>query len=112
LEFSFELVRNFRFSFGTTYYYITFGSVLGLQVNSGFQPPTCWELFVAGTMLHRPEPTKERVETTIISITAIEIRHLTRFALLMLLRFQRYMWHRLITSPHGLRLTRVAGIWI
>jgi len=38
-----------------------FGSVLGLQVtagpqvNSGLQPPTRWEPFVAGTMLRRPE---------------------------------------------------------
>jgi len=48
----------------------TFGSVLGLQVtaglqvNSGLQPPTRWEPFVTGTMLHRPEPTKERAEPT------------------------------------------------
>jgi len=39
---------------------VTFGSVLGLQVNSGLQPPTCWEPIVAGTMLRRPEPTKEK----------------------------------------------------
>jgi len=37
---------------------VTFGSVLGLQVNSGLQPPTRWEPFVAATMLCRPEPTK------------------------------------------------------
>jgi len=36
-------------------------------------------------MLHRPEPTKERVEPTIRSIIAIEITHLTRFTLLLLL---------------------------
>ena len=30
-------------------------------------------------MLHCPEPTKERVEPTAISIPAIEIPHLTRF---------------------------------
>jgi len=47
---------------------VTFSSVLGLQVtarlqaNSGLQPPTRSEPFVAGTMLPRPEPTKERVE--------------------------------------------------
>jgi len=56
-----------------------FGSILrlqitvGLQVNSGFQPPTRWEPFVAGTMLRRLEPTKERVEPTILSIIAIGI---------------------------------------
>jgi len=30
-------------------------------------------------MLHCPEPTKERIEPTAISIPAIEIPHLTRF---------------------------------
>jgi len=76
---------------------VTFGSVLGLQVtlgtqvNSGLQPPTRWEPFVAATMLRRPEPTKETVEPMILSIKAIEIRHLTRFALLLLLRILRYM---------------------
>jgi len=64
----------------------TFGSVLGLQ------PPTRWEPFVAGTMLRRPELTKETVEPTILSIIATEIKHLTRFTLLLLLRIQRYMW--------------------
>jgi len=39
-----------------------------LQVDSGLQPPTRWDLFVAGTMLRRPEPTKERVEPTILNI--------------------------------------------
>jgi len=59
----------------------TFDSVLGLQitvglqVNSGLQPPTCWEQFIADTMLRHPEPTKERVEPTTLSIIAIEIRH-------------------------------------
>jgi len=33
------------------------------------QPPTRWEAFVATTLLHRPEPTKERVEATIIDWT-------------------------------------------
>jgi len=76
---------------------VTFGSVLGLQVteglqiNSKLQPPTCWEPFVAGTMLHCPETTKERVEPTILSIIAIEIKHLTRFALLLQLRILNYM---------------------
>jgi len=74
---------------------VTFGSILGLQVtvglqvNSGLQPPTRWELFVVGTMLRRPEPTKAGVEPTILSIIAIEIRHLTRFALLLQLRILR-----------------------
>jgi len=52
---------------------VTFGSVVGLQVNTGLQPPTRWEPFVAGTMLRHPEPAKERVEPMILSIIAIEI---------------------------------------
>jgi len=90
----------------------TFGSVLGLQifagpqVNSGLQPPTRWDPFVAGTMLRRPEPIKETVEPMILSIIAIEIKHSTRFTLLLLLRIQRYT----ITTPHGLRLITVAEI--
>jgi len=43
-------------------------------------------------MLRRPEPTKERVEPTILSKIAIEITHLTRFALLLLLQILRYTW--------------------
>jgi len=42
-------------------------------------------------MLRRPEGTEERVETTILSIIAIEITHLTRFTLLLLLQIQRCM---------------------
>jgi len=37
---------------------------------------------VAATIMHRPEPTKERVDWTTLSITAAEIFHLTRFTLL------------------------------
>jgi len=70
---------------------LTFDSVLGLQVNIGLQPPTGWEPFVAATMLRHPEPTKERVEPTILSIKAIEIRHLTGFTLQLQLRILRYM---------------------
>jgi len=40
-------------------------------------------------MLHCPEPTKERVEPTTISVTAMEIPYLTRPALLLLIRIQR-----------------------
>ena len=96
--------------------FATFSSVLRLQVtvdcrlNSGLQPPTCWEPFVASTVLRRPEPTKERVEPTILSTIAIEITHLTRFALLLLLEF--YVICGVITSPPGLRLITMAGIWI
>ena len=80
------------------------GSVLGLQVtvwlqvNIGLQPPTRWEPFVAGTMLRRPKPTKEGVEPTILSKIAIEITHLTRFAMLLLLRILRYMWRNHVTT--------------
>jgi len=81
-----------------------FGSVLGLQitagqqVNSGLQPPTLWEPFVAGTMLRRPEPTNETVEPMILSIKAIAITHLIRFTLLLLLRIQRYMWRNHVAT--------------
>jgi len=60
--------------------------------NSRLQPPTRWEPFVASTMLRHPEPTKEKVEPTILSTTAIEITHLTGFALLLLQRILRCMW--------------------
>jgi len=40
----------------------------------------------------RPESIKERIEPTILSIIAIEITHLVRLALLLLLRILRYMW--------------------
>ena len=79
---------------------VTLGSVLGLQVtvglpiNSGLQPPTSWEPFVVGTILRCPEPTKEIIEPTILSIITIEIIHLTRFTLLLLVRILRYMWQR------------------
>jgi len=82
----------------------TFGSVLGLQVtagsqvNSGLQPQTRWEPFVAGTMLRCPEPTKETVEPMILSIIAIGITHLTRFTLLLLVRIQRYMWRNHVAT--------------
>ena len=69
---------------------VTFGSVLWLQVNTGLKPPTRWEPFVAGTMLRRSQSTKG-VEPMILSIIAVEITHLTRFALLLLLRILSYM---------------------
>ena len=81
---------------------VTFSSVLGLQVNTGLQPLTHWEPFAAGTMLSCPEPTKKRVEPTILSIIAIEITHLTRFTLLLLLRILRYMWPRWSDSGFSL----------
>jgi len=83
---------------------VTLGSVLGLQVtvglpiNSGLQPPTSWEPFVAGTMLRCPEPTKEIIEPTILSIITIEIIHLTRFTLLLLVRILRYMWRNHVAT--------------
>jgi len=43
-------------------------------------------------MLHWPEPTKERVEPTTIGIPVMEIPHLTRFTLLLLMRIQCQMW--------------------
>jgi len=73
--FSLELLRNFWSVLGQQISVI-FGSVLGLQVNTGLQPLTRGRPFVAGTILRRPEPTKERVEPTILSIMAFEITHL------------------------------------
>jgi len=97
-----------RIWIGTDYFRLnfiaTFGSILGLQVtagpqvDSGLQPPTRWEPFVAGTMLRRPEPTKETVEPMILSIIAIAITHLTRFTLLLLLRIQRCMWRNHVAT--------------
>jgi len=81
-----------------------FGSVLGLQVtagpqlNSGLQPPICWGPFVAGTLLRRPEPTKETVKPTTLSIIVITITGLNRFTLLLLLRIQRYMWRNHVAT--------------
>jgi len=49
-------------------------------------------------LLPRSEPTKEKVEPTILSKIAIEIAHLTTFALLLLLRILRYMWRNHIAS--------------
>jgi len=79
-------------------FFATFDSVLGLHVNTRLQPPTRWEPFVAGTMLHCPEPTKEKVEPTILSIIAIEIRHFTRFALLLLLQIPCSMWRNHVAT--------------
>ena len=83
---------------------VTFGSVLGLQVTvglqvyTGLQPPTRWVPSVAGTLLRHPEPTKERVKLTIFSLIAMEIRHLTRLALLLLLQILRYMWRNHVAT--------------
>jgi len=49
-------------------------------------------------MLRRPEPTKERVEPTILSTIANEIAHWTSFALLLLLRILRYMWRNQVAT--------------
>jgi len=49
-------------------------------------------------MLCHPEKTKERVEPTILSIIAIEIRHLTWFTLLLLLRILRCMWRNHVAT--------------
>jgi len=92
---------NFFTTFGSVLWLqitVTFSSVLGLQVNSGLQPLTCQEPCVASTMLRHPEPTKERLEPTILSTIAIEITHLTRFALLLLLRILRYMWRNHVAT--------------
>jgi len=77
-----DFLLNFFATFGSVLgpqITVTFGSVLGLQVtvglhvNTGLQPQTHWELFVAGTMLRHLQPTKERVEHRILSIITIEI---------------------------------------
>jgi len=50
------------------------------------------------------------VTQRILNIVAIEITHLTRLSLLLLLRIQRYMWHNHIAT--WLILITVVGIWI
>ena len=40
------------------------------DLHRGFQPPTCWEPFVAATMLRRLEPPKKRIGPTTIRLTA------------------------------------------
>jgi len=85
-------------------FFATFDSVLGLQatgglqVSSELQPLRHCEPFVTGTPLCRPEPTKERVKPTILSAIAIEIIHLARFTLLLLLRIQCYMWRNNVVT--------------
>jgi len=54
---------------------------------------------VAALIVRRPEPTKERVERTTLGITAIELPHLNRFTLLLLLRIQRWAYMCVIMSP-------------
>jgi len=66
----------------------------------------------AAIMLGRPEPTKESVEPTILSIIAIEITHLTTFTLLLLLGIQRYIWRNHVTTRLGYILLTVTEIWI
>jgi len=46
-------------------FFATIGSVLGLQVNSELQPPTCWELFVADTLLRLPVQAKRKRWTNV-----------------------------------------------
>ena len=78
--------------------------------NRGLESPTHWDPFVAATMLRRPEPTKEKVEPTILSVIAIEITHFTMLTFQLLLRILRYMW-----CHHGttwLGLITVTAIWI
>jgi len=62
-------------------------------------------------MLRSPEPTKERVEPTILSLTAIEITHLTRFTLLLLLRIQRYMCrNHVVTWAYAINSGRILDL--
>jgi len=91
-------------------FFARFGSILGLQitvgmqVSTGLQPPTRWEPFIVDTMMRRPESTKERVELTILSIIPIEITHLTRFTLLLLLWILRYMRCNHVAHRHHMGL--------
>jgi len=71
-------------------------------------------MWLAATMLRRLESTKERGEPTILSITAVEITHLTRFTLLLLLRINRCMcrnqvpkWAYANTSGRNLNLSKI-----
>jgi len=49
-------------------------------------------------MLRRPEPTDERIKSTILSIIAIEITHLIGFTLLILLLILRHMLHNHVAT--------------
>jgi len=49
-------------------------------------------VLVAVTMLPRPEPNKQRVESTTLGKTATKFHHSTRFTLLLLKGIKRYMW--------------------
>jgi len=54
--------------------------------------------FFAAIMLHRPEPTNERGEPTILSKLPIVVTHLAIFTLLLVLQIQRYMWHNHVAT--------------
>jgi len=51
---------------------------LKTSFNGGFKPPTHWEIFVAATMLSRPEPAEWRVEHLTLGVTAVEFPHSVR----------------------------------
>jgi len=53
-------LSRFRLKLMILNFFATIGSVLGLQVNSELQPPTCWELFVADTLLRLPVQAKRK----------------------------------------------------
>ena len=89
---------------------VNLGSLLGLQVNSGLQPPTRWEPFVAWTILRRPEPTKQRIEPTILSIIQMRL-HIWPGSLVYCC-YEFHVMCGVITTPHGLRLITVTEIWI
>jgi len=60
--------------------------------NGGFQPPICWEPFVAATMLHWPEP-GEKSQTNDPQHNNNRVPCSTRLTFLLLLWIQHGMWH-------------------
>jgi len=64
------------------------------------------EVAVAATMLRRPVPTNERVQTTTLGITAAEILQSTRGTLLLLLRTRLYVWRNHVATSFLLSQVR------
>jgi len=67
----------------------------------------------AAIMLLHPKPTKERVGTTTLGTTAIEITHSTRFTLLLLLvlRTQRYTWRNNAATHWMTAALEYGSVW-
>jgi len=67
-------------------------------------------------MLCRPEPTKEKVVRTILSIIAVDIINWTRFTFLLLIQILRYMWCNHVATwacaNNSDRILNLNKIWV